>query len=205
MYIARDVNIGWLIRRAHANGASFFLGLAYLHIARGLYFRSFWRLSRVWLSGRVILLGIMAAAFLGYVLPWGQISYWGATVITNLLGVVPVVGIPLVELLWGGYTVGPATLTRFYSLHYIVPLALLPVVLGHLELLHAGGSSNPLGTRAVSALPFHPYASSIDLVTAWALFTAFFLVVLGYPHMLGSPDNFELANSLKTPIHIMPE
>lgn len=148
----------------------------------------------------------MAAAFLGYVLPWGQMRYWGATVITNLVGVVPVVGGPLVELLWGGYTVRPSTLTRFYRLHYIVPLALSPVVLAHLELLHVGGRSNPLGgSMPLGALPFYPYAMSMDIVTFWFGIGLFSVAVLGFPHALGSPDNFEQANPLKTPVHIMPE
>ena len=148
----------------------------------------------------------MAAAFLGYVLPWGQMSYWGATVITNLLGVIPIWGPPIVEMLWGGFTVGPATLTRFYSLHYIVPLILAPLILGHLELLHKGGSSSPLGGGVSPlSLPFHPYSSRMDAVTAWVALSAFIFFVLGAPHYLGRPDNFELANPLKTPVHIMPE
>lgn len=150
----------------HANGASFFLGLAYLHIARGLFFASFSRLPIVWLSGRILLVAMMAAAFLGYVLPWGQIRYWGATVITNLLGVIPSIGPAIVELLWGGFTVGQPTLTRFYSLHYLVPLVMAPLVLGHLELLHGGGSRTPLGGVPAGGLPFHPYSSTIDVITA---------------------------------------
>lgn len=205
LYLARDVNWGWLMRSIHANGASLFLGLAYLHIARGLYFGSFARLAHVWLRGRILLVCMMAAAFLGYVLPWGQMRYWGATVITNLLGVIPFIGPSLVELLWGGFTVGPATLTRFYSLHYMVPLLIAPLVLAHLELLHTTGSRRPLGGLPHRRLPFHPYSSSLDLVSAWTFIGIFALVVLGAPHALGRPDNFELANPLKTPAHIMPE
>lgn len=205
VYIRREVENGWLMRSVHANGASIFLGLLYMHIARGIYFGRHNRLPLVWLRGAALMLTAMAAAFLGYVLPWGQIRYWGATVITNLVGVIPIVGQTVVEMLWGGFTVGQPTLTRFFTLHYMVPLAMIPLVLAHLELLHRSGSRSPLGGLPHATLPFHPYSRAMDLVAAWTALGLFGFLVLGYPHLLGSPDNFEVANPLKTPAHIMPE
>lgn len=148
---------------------------------------------------------MMAAAFLGYVLPWGQMRFWGATVITNLFRVVPWVGGQLVEALWGGYTVGGATLNRFFVIHFLVPLVMVPLVIGHMLLLHDTGSSNPLGRRRGSNVPFHPYMTSMDLLNFVGWVTVFGGVVFLFPHLLGCPDNFEKANPLKTPIHIQPE
>lgn len=205
-YIQRDVAAGWAIRMVHANGARMLMLFCYLHIARGLYFNSPIRVPHVWLSGVVLLFLIIAAAFLGYVLPWGQIRFWGATVITNLFRVIPWVGPKLVETLWGGYTVGGPTLNRFFVFHFVVPLLIAPLILGHILLLHNRGSSNPLGAPVGgSAVPFHPYISSIDLIGAVFWLGVLGIVVLAAPHVMGCPDNFEKANPIKTPIHIQPE
>jgi len=206
-HIMRDVNNGWLIRYLHANGASMFFILVYCHIFRGLYYGSYMQpRGLLWASGVVIFLLMMATAFMGYVLPWGQMSFWGATVITNLFSAVPYAGGAIVEWLWGGFSVGNATLNRFFSLHYLMPFAIVAMVIVHLSLLHKDGSNNPLGINTnVDYIPFYPYFYVKDLFSfmLFALFFAFF--VFFYPNLLGHPDNYIPANPMSTPAHIVPE
>ena len=206
-HIMRDVNNGWLIRYAHANGASFFFLVVYIHIARGLYYGSYMApREHLWCSGVLIFVLMMATAFMGYVLPWGQMSFWGATVITNLFSAIPVVGESIVQWLWGGFSVDNATLNRFFSLHYLLPFAIAGLALVHLVLLHQNGSTNPLGIESnVDKISFYPYFYVKDLlgfVTLMALFTFF---VYFQPNTLGHPDNYIPANPMVTPAHIVPE
>ena len=206
-HIMRDVNNGWLIRYAHANGASFFFLVVYIHIARGLYYGSYMSpREHLWCSGVLIFVLMMATAFIGYVLPWGQMSFWGATVITNLFSAIPVVGESIVQWLWGGFSVDNATLNRFFSLHYLLPFAIAGLALVHLVLLHQNGSTNPLGIESnVDKISFYPYFYVKDLlgfVTLMALFTFF---VYFQPNTLGHPDNYIPANPMVTPAHIVPE
>lgn len=203
--IIRDVWFGWLIRFIHMNGASFFFFFVYLHLFRGLFYFSSVH-KRVWLSGCFILFLLMGASFLGYVLPWGQISYWAVAVITNLLSVIPFVGISLVEWVWGGFTVGLPTLIRFYSFHFIIPFIIFFVVLFHLFYLHKEGSSNPLGVgRHIDKLSFHPYFTVKDI----GFFFLFFLLFRGFyfyePYFFRDPINNVPANFMQTPVHIQPE
>jgi ubiquinol-cytochrome c reductase cytochrome b subunit len=206
-HIMRDVNNGWLIRYMHANGASMFFIVVYSHIFRGLYFGSYiYPRSRLWMSGVIIFLLMMATAFMGYVLPWGQMSFWGATVITNLFSAVPLVGADIVEWLWGGFSVDNATLNRFFSLHYLMPFVIAGLTLVHLALLHEEGSNNPLGINTnVDTVSFYPYFYVKDLLAFLGLiiFVSFFLFM--YPNALGHSDNYIPANSLVTPPHIVPE
>lgn len=205
IHICYDVNYGWLLRAVHANGASMFFICLYLHTGRGLYFGSY-RYIHTWNIGVVILLATMATAFLGYVLPWGQISFWGATVITNLLSAIPYCGSRLVEWLWGGFSVGNPTLSRFFTLHFLLPFVIAALVMIHLIFLHETGSNNPLGlNRNFDKIPFHPYFSIKDIVGF--LLALYFLVVLALtsPYYLGDPDNFTPANPISTPAHIKPE
>jgi ubiquinol-cytochrome c reductase cytochrome b subunit len=206
-HIMRDVNNGWLIRYAHANGASFFFLVVYIHIARGLYYGSYMApREHLWCSGVLIFVLMMATAFIGYVLPWGQMSFWGATVITNLFSAIPVVGESIVQWLWGGFSVDNATLNRFFSLHYLLPFAIAGLALVHLVLLHQNGSTNPLGIESnVDKISFYPYFYVKDLlgfVTLMAFFTFF---VYFQPNTLGHPDNYIPANPMVTPAHIVPE
>jgi ubiquinol-cytochrome c reductase cytochrome b subunit len=206
-HIMRDVNNGWLIRYAHANGASFFFLVVYIHIARGLYYGSYMSpREHLWASGVLIFVLMMATAFIGYVLPWGQMSVWGATVLTNLFSAIPVVGESIVQWLWGGFSVDNATLNRFFSLHYLLPFAIAGLALVHLVLLHQNGSTNPLGIESnVDKISFYPYFYVKDLlgfVTLMALFTFF---VYFQPNTLGHPDNYIPANPMVTPAHIVPE
>nr|VFU96075.1 Cytochrome b oxydase [Proasellus coiffaiti] len=205
VHISQDVEYGWLMRYVHANGASvFFIGL-YLHIGRGLYYSSF-RLFHVWSVGVSLFLAVMATAFLGYVLPWGQMSFWGATVITNLVSTVPIYGIDLVQWLWGGFAVGGPTLTRFFALHYLLPMIISALVLIHIMYLHQTGSNNPTGVNAgVNKEMFHPFFSIKDLAGAVMMFSFLFLISLVAPFILGDPENFNEANPLSTPLHIQPE
>lgn len=196
----RDVNYGYMLRYVHANGASIFFALVYIHIARGLYVKSY-RFGALWISGVIIFILMMATAFLGYVLPWGQMSYWGATVITNLFSVISQ---SLVELLWGGYSVAGPTLTRFYSLHYLLPFLLCIVIIAHLMLLHEKGSSNPLGIEG-QRKPFHPYFTLKDVITFIIYLEVFVILVCWAPNLLSHPDNSIEANSLQTPLSIVPE
>lgn len=204
-HIIRDIWSGWLIRLLHANGASLFFLAIYIHIGRALYFRSF-ALKITWRTGITIFLVSILTAFLGYVLPWGQISYWGATVITNLLSAVPYIGTILVEWLWGGFSVRNSTLGRFFSLHYLFPFIILALVITHLVFLHENKSSNPLGIQNSSdKIPFHPYFLIKDLTRGLLVFVIFIIINLLTPFLFIDPDNFIPANPLVTPAHIQPE
>jgi len=207
--IMRDVNYGWLLRYAHANGASMFFIVTYIHMARSLYYGSY-KAPRelLWILGVIILLLMMATAFMGYVLPWGQMSYWGATVITNLFSAFPVVGEHVVTWLWGGFSVDNPTLNRFFSLHYLLPFVLVGVVFLHIAALHITGSNNPLGIEVKGpqdTLPFHPYYTIKDSVGICVYFIVFALFVFFAPNYLGHSDNYIPANPLVTPAHIVPE
>nr|AXS65159.1 cytochrome b [Coleoptera sp. 8 KM-2017] len=204
-HICRDVNQGWLIRTLHANGASFFFICIYMHVGRGIYYSSY-NLVHTWMVGVTILFLVMATAFLGYVLPWGQMSFWGATVITNLLSAIPYLGTSIVQWVWGGFAVDNATLNRFFALHFLLPFIVAAMVMIHLLFLHQTGSNNPLGLNSNSdKIPFHPYFSLKDILGY--LITVLILVVLSLtnPYLLGDPDNFIPANPLVTPVHIQPE
>nr|YP_009926730.1 cytochrome b [Notothenia rossii]QJQ26903.1 cytochrome b [Notothenia rossii]QNK05414.1 cytochrome b [Notothenia rossii] len=204
-HITRDVNYGWLIRDMHANGASFFFICIYMHIGRGLYYGSY-LYKETWNIGVVLLLLVMMTAFVGYVLPWGQMSFWGATVITNLLSAVPYVGNALVQWIWGGFSVDNATLTRFFAFHFLFPFVVAGATMVHLLFLHQTGSNNPLGLNSTSdKIPFHPYFSYKDLLGFAALLVALATIALFTPNLLGDPDNFTPANPLVTPPHIKPE
>nr|YP_009537868.1 cytochrome b [Tacola eulimene]AYN60585.1 cytochrome b [Tacola eulimene] len=204
-YICRNVNYGWLIRTIHANGASFFFICVYIHIGRGIYYESF-NLKLTWMIGIIILFLLMATAFMGYVLPWGQMSFWGATVITNLLSAIPYLGITLVNWIWGGFAVDNATLTRFYTFHFLLPFIILMMTMIHLLFLHQTGSNNPLGINSnLDKIPFHPFFTFKDLIGFIILISILTLLSLISPYTLGDPDNFIPANPLVTPIHIQPE
>nr|YP_006303189.1 cytochrome b [Cylindrus obtusus]AEK48352.1 cytochrome b [Cylindrus obtusus] len=206
VHLMRDVPGGWVFRAAHANGASMFFFLIYLHIGRGLYYQSYALQSRAWLVGATIFLLSMGTAFLGYVLPWGQMSYWGATVITNLLSAVPYLGDTLVMWVWGGFAVGQATLNRFFSLHFLLPFVISVFVLLHLLALHVKGSSNPLGNLFhLTKVPFHPYFTWKDVVGVLVMLNVLFLVVFFAPQLFTDPENFMEANPMVTPTHIQPE
>ena len=206
-HIMRDVNNGWLIRYTHANGASFFFIVVYVHIFRGLYYGSYITpREHLWCSGVVIFILMMATAFMGYVLPWGQMSFWGATVITNLFSAIPLVGKDIVDWLWGGFAVDNPTLNRFFSLHFTFPFIIAGAVLIHLVLLHEVGSNNPLGlTLKTENVPFYPYFYVKDLFGLMILLLIFFIFIFYYPNTLGHPDNYIEANPMKTPLHIVPE
>lgn len=206
-HIMRDVNNGWLIRYLHANGASMFFIVVYCHIFRGLYYGSYmYPREKLWISGVVIFLLMMATAFMGYVLPWGQMSFWGATVITNLFSAVPFVGNSIVEWLWGGFSVSNATLNRFFSLHYLMPFVIAGLVIIHLSLLHKDGSNNPLGINTnVQTMAFYPYFYVKDLFAFLILVLSLAVIVIYYPNSLGHPDNYIPANPMSTPAHIVPE
>jgi len=206
-HIMRDVNNGWLIRYTHANVASFFFIFVYMHIARGMYYGSY-KSPRVlvWTIGTIILILMMAIAFLGYVLPYGQMSLWGATVITNLLSAIPVFGQDLVELIWGGFSVSNATLNRFFSLHYLLPFVLAALSVAHLIALHVHGSGNPNGvTSNGDRYAMHPYFIFKDLVTIIAFFLVLSIFVFFYPNLLGHSDNYIPADPMVTPASIVPE
>nr|ADD96745.1 cytochrome b [Crenicichla cf. regani SOK-2010] len=204
-HICRDVNYGWLIRSLHANGASFFFICIYLHIGRGLYYGSY-LYKETWNIGVVLLLLVMMTAFVGYVLPWGQMSFWGATVITNLLSAIPYIGTSLVQWIWGGFSVDNATLTRFFAFHFLLPFIIAAMTLIHLIFLHETGSSNPAGLNSdAEKIPFHPYYSLKDILGFAILLTALTSLALFSPNLLGDPDNFTPANPLVTPPHIKPE
>jgi ubiquinol-cytochrome c reductase cytochrome b/c1 subunit len=207
--IMRDVDYGWLLRYAHMNGASMFFAIVYIHLFRGLYYGSYKQPRELlWILGVIILILMIMTAFMGYVLPWGQMSYWAATVITNLFSAIPVIGQGIVTFLWGGFTVGNPTLNRFYALHYLLPFVILAVVLLHLIALHRFGSNNPLGIDMKGpqdTLPFHPYFTIKDLfgLTVFLLIYGFF--VFYAPNFLGNADNYIPANPMQTPNHIVPE
>nr|ALJ53383.1 cytochrome b [Nycticebus bengalensis] len=204
-HICRDVNYGWIIRYIHANGASMFFFCLFIHIGRGLYYGSFTLLD-TWNIGIMLLIAVMATAFMGYVLPWGQMSFWGATVITNLLSAIPYIGTNLVEWVWGGFSVDKATLTRFFAFHFILPFIVAALVVIHLIFLHETGSNNPSGISSDSdKIPFHPYYSLKDLLGVVFLLATLSILVLFSPDLLGDPDNYTPANPLVTPSHIKPE
>uniref|UniRef100_A0AAU7YRW2 Cytochrome b n=1 Tax=Rhopalus latus TaxID=238591 RepID=A0AAU7YRW2_9HEMI len=205
IHICRDVNNGWMMRNTHANGASLFFMCLYLHIGRGIYYSSY-KLIMTWSVGVILLFMIMGTAFLGYVLPWGQMSLWGATVITNLLSAIPYLGNDLVKWLWGGFSVDNATLTRFFTLHFMLPFIITAMVMIHLLFLHQTGSNNPLGLNSnYDKIPFHPYFSTKDLMGMMFVMTMFITLILLEPYLLGDPENFIPANPLVTPVHIQPE
>ncbi|WP_372071098.1 cytochrome b N-terminal domain-containing protein [Tistrella mobilis] len=207
--IMRDVNFGWLLRYAHANGASMFFIIVYIHIFRGLYYGSYKAPREIlWWLGVIILLLMMATAFMGYVLPWGQMSFWGATVITNLFSAIPLVGESIVTWLWGGFSVDNPTLNRFFSLHYLLPFVIVGVVVLHLAALHTHGSNNPLGIDKKTkkdVIPFHPYYTIKDLFGLGVFLTFFAIFLFFAPNFFGEPDNYIPANPLVTPAHIVPE
>nr|QJS52772.1 cytochrome b [Zenarchopterus buffonis] len=204
-HICRDVNYGWLIRNMHANGASFFFICIYLHIGRGLYYGSFLN-KETWNVGVILLLLVMMTAFVGYVLPWGQMSFWGATVITNLLSAIPYIGNSLVQWIWGGFSVDNATLTRFFAFHFILPFIIAAMSLVHLIFLHETGSNNPMGINSdADKISFHPYFSFKDILGFITLLILLISLSLFSPNLLGDPDNFTPANPLVTPPHIKPE
>jgi ubiquinol-cytochrome c reductase cytochrome b subunit len=206
-HIMRDVNYGWMIRYFHANGAAFFFIFIYIHMAKGLYYGSY-KAPRVmlWSIGVIIFLLLIITGFLGYVLPYGQMSFWGATVITNLMSAIPWIGNDFVEFLWGGFSVGNPTLNRFFSLHYLLPFILAALVIMHLIALHEHGSNNPLGiTSNVDRIRFHPYYTFKDLVGLFVFFFLFAYFVFFNPNFFGESDNYIPANPLVTPISIVPE
>nr|YP_009229037.1 cytochrome b [Opisthoplatia orientalis]ALS20327.1 cytochrome b [Opisthoplatia orientalis] len=204
-HICRDVNYGWLLRTLHANGASLFFVCIYLHIGRGMYYSSY-KFIYTWSVGVLILFLTMATAFMGYVLPWGQMSFWGATVITNLLSAIPYIGIELVQWVWGGFAVDNATLNRFFTFHFILPFIIIAMVMIHLLFLHQTGSSNPMGLNSnIDKIPFHPYFSIKDTFGFIILIMLLITLTLKEPYILGDPDNFTPANPLVTPVHIQPE
>nr|ACR40523.1 cytochrome b [Astyanax mexicanus] len=204
-HICRDVNYGWIIRNMHANGASFFFICVYLHIGRGLYYGSY-LYKETWNIGVILLLLLMMTAFVGYVLPWGQMSFWGATVITNLLSAVPYMGDALVQWIWGGFSVDNATLTRFFAFHFLLPFVIIAATLLQALFLHETGSNNPAGLNSDSdKITFHPYFSYKDLVGFMIMLTALTSLAMFSPNLLGDPENFTPANPLVTPPHIKPE
>lgn len=208
--IMRDVNYGWLIRYIHMNGASFFFIAVFIHIFRGMYYGSYKSPRELlWILGMVIFLLMMATAFMGYVLPWGQMSFWGATVITNLFSAVPVVGTSIVELLWGGFSVDNPTLNRFFALHFLLPFVLIGVVVLHIAALHVTGSNNPTGIdvkdKQKDTLPFHPYYTMKDSFGLLVFVFVYAMFVFFMPNALGHPDNYTPANPMVTPAHIVPE
>jgi len=206
-HIMRDVPYGWFLRYLHANGASFFFIVVYAHLFRGIFYGSYFYPRRLlWCTGVFILLLMIITAFLGYILPWGQMSYWGATVITNLASTIPFFGQKIVYWLWGGFSVDNPTLTKFFSLHYLLPFIILALVFLHLFLLHDSGSSNPLGINfKTDQIPFHPFFTSKDFFSIFPFLLLLFLFVFFLPNYLGHPDNYIPANPDSTPEHIVPE
>nr|YP_003434454.1 cytochrome b [Gomphocerus licenti]ACR48321.1 cytochrome b [Gomphocerus licenti] len=205
VHICRDVNNGWIIRTLHANGASMFFICIYLHVGRGIYYGSYMYMH-TWMIGVIILFLVMATAFMGYVLPWGQMSFWGATVITNLLSAIPYLGTDLVQWVWGGFAVDNATLNRFFTFHFVLPFVIVAMAAIHLFFLHQTGSSNPIGLNSnIDKIPFHPYFTFKDSITFVIMMSLLILLCLINPYILGDPDNFVPANPLVTPVHIQPE
>nr|QOD97585.1 cytochrome b [Baryphthengus martii] len=204
-HTCRNVQYGWLIRNLHANGASLFFICIYLHIGRGFYYGSY-LYKETWNTGVILLLSLMATAFVGYVLPWGQMSFWGATVITNLFSAIPYIGQTLVEWAWGGFSVDNPTLTRFFALHFLLPFMIAGLTVIHLTFLHESGSNNPLGIMSdCDKIPFHPYFSSKDILGFILMYLPLMTLALFSPNLLGDPENFTPANPLVTPPHIKPE
>ncbi len=204
--ILHNVNIGWIFRSFHATGASLIFIFVYLHVIRGIYFQSFTFAPNAWLSGMVILLVLMLTAFLGYVLPWGQIRFWAATVITNIISAVPMFGTTIVQWIWGGFAVRDATLTRFYSFHFVFPFVVLALIFIHLLILHQTGSNNPLSISASkNKIPFSHYFVYKDLLRFLIIILLFSIIILFFPMVFNEPENFLTANPLSTPAHIKPE
>nr|YP_010934892.1 cytochrome b [Blastothrix speciosa]WKV28883.1 cytochrome b [Blastothrix speciosa] len=205
IHIIQNINFGWLIRLMHMNGASFFFICLFIHIGRGIYMNSF-SFKKTWISGVLIFLITMMTAFLGYVLPWGQMSFWGATVITNLISAIPYLGNTIVTWLWGGFSINNATLNRFYSFHFILPFLILVMVILHLMFLHETGSSNPLGLNSnYFKIPFNPYYSIKDMMGFIFMLMILLFMCSNFPYLLSDPENFNKANPMVTPIHIQPE
>nr|YP_009110248.1 cytochrome b [Aphelasterias japonica]AIW65066.1 cytochrome b [Aphelasterias japonica] len=204
-HICRDVNYGWLLRNTHANTASFFFICLYFHIGRGIYYGSYVN-KETWNVGVILLLLTMLTAFVGYVLPWGQMSFWGATVITNLVSALPYIGTTIVQWIWGGFSVDNATLTRFFAFHFLFPFIIAALAVVHLLFLHQTGSNNPTGIESTfDKTPFHTYFSTKDLTGFVIMFIALSSIVLLSPTLLNDPENFNPANPLVTPLHIQPE
>jgi len=204
-HISRDVNYGWILRSIHANGASIFFLFLYLHTGRGIYYGSYFFIE-TWNLGVILFILTIATAFIGYVLPWGQIRFWGATVITNLFSAIPYIGKILVEWIWGGFAVDNATLNRFFAFHFILPFIIAVVVILHILFLHQTGSNNPLGLECNSdRIPFHAYYSVKDSLGYVIALFLFILIILFTPNLMTDPENFLLANPLVTPVHIKPE
>nr|Q9T475.1 RecName: Full=Cytochrome b; AltName: Full=Complex III subunit 3; AltName: Full=Complex III subunit III; AltName: Full=Cytochrome b-c1 complex subunit 3; AltName: Full=Ubiquinol-cytochrome-c reductase complex cytochrome b subunit [Nesomys audeberti]AAF15209.1 cytochrome b [Nesomys audeberti]AAF15210.1 cytochrome b [Nesomys audeberti]QCT05599.1 cytochrome b [Nesomys rufus]QCT05600.1 cytochrome b [Nesomys rufus] len=204
-HICRDVNYGWFIRYLHANGASMFFICLFIHVGRGMYYGSY-AFMETWNIGIILMFTVMATAFMGYVLPWGQMSFWGATVITNLLSAIPYIGPTLVEWIWGGFSVDKATLTRFFAFHFILPFIIAALATVHLLFLHETGSNNPSGLNSdADKIPFHPYYTLKDFLGMLLLILTLISLVLFFPDLLGDPDNYMPANPLNTPPHIKPE
>nr|YP_010586574.1 cytochrome b [Setodes brevicaudatus]UZZ44388.1 cytochrome b [Setodes brevicaudatus] len=204
-HINRNVNMGWFIRMMHANGASMFFFFTYLHISRNLYYNSY-LLTPVWFSGIIIFFLLMATAFMGYILPWGQMSFWGATVITNLFSVIPYIGNEVIQWLWGSFSISNPTLNRFFMLHFLMPFIITLFIFIHLILLHLTGSSNPLSINYnIDKMPFHPFFTYKDMLGFNMLFIILLSLMMWNPYFLGDPDNFIMANPMVTPIHIQPE
>lgn len=204
-HIIRNVNYGWLLRNIHSNGASLFFICIYIHVGRGIYYGSY-HLLKTWNVGVIIILSTIATAFLGYVLPWGQISFWGATVITNLLSAIPYIGPIIVNWIWGGFRVDNATLSRFFRLHFILPFLITIITIIHLFFLHLTGSRNPIGVNSnLDKIPFHPFFSIKDIIGFCITITILIILVIFNPYLLSDPDNFIPANPIVTPIHIQPE
>nr|DAC76829.1 TPA_asm: cytochrome b [Pseudomyrmex particeps] len=205
IHIMQNVNSGWMFHNIHINGATMFFLCMYIHMFRGIYFYSF-NLTNTWMTGVTILFVSMATAFLGYVLPWGQMSFWGATVITNLLSTIPYLGNDIVMWVWGGFSINNSTLNRFYSIHFILPFIILMLVLIHLTLLHETGSSNPLGVNSnLNMIPFHVYFTIKDIYGFMVIMLILSIIIMQYPYMFSDPDNFVMANPMVTPVHIQPE
>nr|YP_010872938.1 cytochrome b [Pheidole malinsii]WGV34125.1 cytochrome b [Pheidole malinsii] len=205
IHIMQNISNGWLMHNIHINGATFFFICMYTHMGRGMYYKSF-NLTYTWMIGVTIFFISMATAFLGYVLPWGQMSFWGATVITNLVSTVPYMGNMLVMWIWGGFSINNATLNRFFSLHFILPFIILMLMIMHLYFIHLTGSNNPLGTNSnLNKIPFHIYFSYKDILGFILMIFFLTIIVLQYPYIFSDPDNFIPANPMITPIHIQPE
>jgi ubiquinol-cytochrome c reductase cytochrome b subunit len=206
-HIMRDVQNGWLLRYAHANGASMFFICLYIHMLRGLYYGSFiYPRHFTWISGSIIFILTIATAFLGYVLPWGQMSFWAATVITNLFSAIPLVGTSIVEWLWGGFSVASPTLNRFFALHFLLPFVILGLVGLHISFVHKTGSNNPLSVESTdNSMPFYSYFFIKDLLGVEFFLLFFAFLIYSAPNMLGHPDNYVYADPLTTPAHIVPE
>nr|UAT98550.1 cytochrome b [Neoalcathous huangshanana] len=205
IHIIREVKYGWMIRNIHANGASLFFILIFMHTGRGMYY-GLYKMKKTWISGSIILLMLMATAFMGYVLPWGQMSFWGATVITNLISAIPYSGEMIVQWIWGGFAVDNPTLNRFFTFHFILPFILSAMIMIHLMFLHETGSSNPLGVKNnIDKVPFHPYFSVKDIMGMMVVMTTFSMMINLNPFLTMDPENFSPADPMNTPPHIQPE